>query len=154
MMLVLLSYWTWRIEVLFSGKIHSRGSNTFKFESKAALLTSWFLLKTIAKEIFSYDIKSRWNISGFSDLSCWTIISGNWDLKTKVPQQCKVSRMKLPSYFMEWINLKDVYLNFYKRRVSSHYFFISLRKRVTCLLLMICDMELEDEWFNQNMAVI
>ncbi|XLR35284.1 hypothetical protein HN51_044617, partial [Arachis hypogaea] len=44
------------------------------------------------------------------------IFSGNWDLKTKVPQQCQVSKLKLPPYFMEWINLKDVYLNFYKRR--------------------------------------
>ncbi|KAL5998823.1 hypothetical protein ACLOJK_009771 [Asimina triloba] len=32
---------------------------------------------------------------------------GNWDLKTKVPQQCQVSRIKTPPYFMEWINLKD-----------------------------------------------
>lgn len=27
--------------------------------------------------------------------------------------------MSLPPYFMEWINLKDIYLNFYKRRVST-----------------------------------
>ncbi|EXB75036.1 hypothetical protein L484_012160 [Morus notabilis] len=47
------------------------------------------------------------------------VTCGNWDLKTKVPQQCKVSKMKLPSYFMEWINLKDVYLNFYKRRATG-----------------------------------
>ncbi|XP_008226429.1 PREDICTED: uncharacterized exonuclease domain-containing protein At3g15140 [Prunus mume] len=47
------------------------------------------------------------------------VTCGNWDLKTKVPEQCKVSRMKLPSYFMEWINLKDVYLNFYKRRATG-----------------------------------
>ena len=44
--------------------------------------------------------------------------SGNWDLKTKVPEQCKVSNIKLPPYFMEWINLKDIYLNFYSRRVT------------------------------------
>ncbi|XP_026448423.1 uncharacterized exonuclease domain-containing protein At3g15140-like isoform X2 [Papaver somniferum] len=44
---------------------------------------------------------------------------GNWDLKTKVPQQCKDSSMKLPPYFMEWINLKDIYLNFYKRRATG-----------------------------------
>lgn len=50
---------------------------------------------------------------------CSVFFSGNWDLKTKVPQQCKVSRIKLPGYFMEWINLKDVYLNFYHREVSS-----------------------------------
>lgn len=44
---------------------------------------------------------------------------GNWDLKTKVPQQCKVSKMKMPPYFMEWINLKDIYLNFYDRRATG-----------------------------------
>ncbi|KAL4619728.1 hypothetical protein ACB092_06G101300 [Castanea dentata] len=47
------------------------------------------------------------------------VTCGNWDLKTKVFQQCKVSKMKLPPYFMEWINLKDVYLNFYKRRAAG-----------------------------------
>uniref|UniRef100_A0A0E0LBG0 Exonuclease domain-containing protein n=1 Tax=Oryza punctata TaxID=4537 RepID=A0A0E0LBG0_ORYPU len=45
--------------------------------------------------------------------------SGNWDLKTKVPEQCRVSKIKLPSYFMEWINLKDIYLNFYNRRATG-----------------------------------
>ncbi|KAJ1285972.1 hypothetical protein BS78_03G318100 [Paspalum vaginatum] len=45
------------------------------------------------------------------------VTCGNWDLKTKVPDQCKVSKIKLPTYFMEWINLKDIYLNFYRRRV-------------------------------------
>ncbi|XP_076883138.1 putative exonuclease domain-containing protein At3g15140 [Bidens hawaiensis] len=47
------------------------------------------------------------------------VTCGNWDIKTKIPQQCKVSKMKLPSYFMEWINLKDIYLNFYNRRASG-----------------------------------
>uniref|UniRef100_A0A7N0UBC9 Exonuclease domain-containing protein n=1 Tax=Kalanchoe fedtschenkoi TaxID=63787 RepID=A0A7N0UBC9_KALFE len=47
------------------------------------------------------------------------VTCGNWDLKTKVPQQCKVAKMELPCYFMEWINLKDVYLNFYKRSATG-----------------------------------
>ncbi|EER88337.2 hypothetical protein BDA96_10G168700 [Sorghum bicolor] len=47
------------------------------------------------------------------------VTCGNWDLKTKVPEQCKVSKIKLPSYFMEWINLKDIYLNFYSRRATG-----------------------------------
>ncbi|XP_074343637.1 putative exonuclease domain-containing protein At3g15140 [Apium graveolens] len=47
------------------------------------------------------------------------ITCGNWDIKTKIPEQCKVSRMEVPQYFMEWINIKDIYLNFYKRRASS-----------------------------------
>uniref|UniRef100_A0A1D1XGN0 Putative exonuclease domain-containing protein At3g15140 n=1 Tax=Anthurium amnicola TaxID=1678845 RepID=A0A1D1XGN0_9ARAE len=47
------------------------------------------------------------------------VTCGNWDLKTKIPRQCEDSDMKLPSYFMEWINLKDIYLNFYKRRATG-----------------------------------
>ncbi|KAK7405300.1 hypothetical protein VNO78_06508 [Psophocarpus tetragonolobus] len=47
------------------------------------------------------------------------VTCGNWDLKTKVPQQCEVSKIKLPPYFMEWVNLKDVYLNFYNRRATG-----------------------------------
>ncbi|TVU10695.1 hypothetical protein EJB05_44239, partial [Eragrostis curvula] len=47
------------------------------------------------------------------------VTCGNWDLKTKVPEQCRVSKMKLPTYFMEWINLKDIYLNFYNRRATG-----------------------------------
>ncbi|GER54771.1 ERI1 exoribonuclease 3, partial [Striga asiatica] len=34
---------------------------------------------------------------------------GNWDLKIKVPQQCEVSGMKLAPYFIEWINLEDIW---------------------------------------------
>lgn len=47
------------------------------------------------------------------------VTCGNWDLKTKIPEQCKVSKIKLPTYFMEWINLKDIYLNFYSRRATG-----------------------------------
>ncbi|KAB2095740.1 hypothetical protein ES319_A01G060500v1 [Gossypium barbadense] len=47
------------------------------------------------------------------------VTCGNWDLKTKIPQQCEVSGIKLPPYFMEWINLKDVYLNFYGREARG-----------------------------------
>ncbi|KAH6838073.1 Polynucleotidyl transferase [Perilla frutescens var. hirtella] len=54
------------------------------------------------------------SLNGAAFVTC-----GNWDLKTKVPQQCEVSRMKLPPYFMEWINLKDIYLNFYNRRAPG-----------------------------------
>ncbi|ESQ48462.1 hypothetical protein EUTSA_v100215140mg, partial [Eutrema salsugineum] len=44
---------------------------------------------------------------------------GNWDIKTKIPEQCVVSNINLPQYFMEWINLKDVYLNFYGREARG-----------------------------------
>ncbi|KAJ3692268.1 hypothetical protein LUZ60_012618 [Juncus effusus] len=47
------------------------------------------------------------------------ITCGNWDLKTKVPDQCRVSKIKLPHYFMEWINVKDIFLNFYNKRATG-----------------------------------
>ncbi|KAG9146114.1 hypothetical protein Leryth_015915 [Lithospermum erythrorhizon] len=47
------------------------------------------------------------------------VTCGNWDVKTKIPDQCKLSMVNLPSYFMEWINLKDIFLNFYKRRAPG-----------------------------------
>ncbi|KAK3198831.1 hypothetical protein Dsin_022246 [Dipteronia sinensis] len=47
------------------------------------------------------------------------VTCGNWDLKTKIPSQCNVSKIKLPPYFMEWINLKDVFYNFYKTKKSE-----------------------------------
>ncbi|CAI0440946.1 unnamed protein product [Linum tenue] len=47
------------------------------------------------------------------------VTCGNWDVKTQVPKQCVVSKMKLPPYFNEWINLKDVYLNFYNPKQEA-----------------------------------
>jgi hypothetical protein len=45
-------------------------------------------------------------------------ISGNWDIKTKIPEQCSTSVIELPAYFNEWINIKDIYLNFYRFKVT------------------------------------
>ncbi|KAL0362658.1 UNVERIFIED_CONTAM: putative exonuclease domain-containing protein [Sesamum calycinum] len=65
-------------------------------------------------------IKKLWREEGDGRLNRAAFVTcGNWDLKTKVPQQCEVSRIKLPPYFMEWINLKDIYLNFYERRAPG-----------------------------------
>lgn len=47
------------------------------------------------------------------------VTCGNWDVKTKIPQQCVTSSIKLPPYFWEWINLKDIYLNFYGKRAGG-----------------------------------
>ncbi|KMT13110.1 hypothetical protein BVRB_4g086520 [Beta vulgaris subsp. vulgaris] len=47
------------------------------------------------------------------------VTCGNWDIKTKIPQQCQVCGMEIPPYFMEWINLKDIYLNFYNRKATG-----------------------------------
>lgn len=47
----------------------------------------------------------------FSFVTC-----GNWDIKTQIPRQCAISKFDVPGYFHEWVNLKDVYLNFYKHK--------------------------------------
>lgn len=47
------------------------------------------------------------------------VTCGNWDVKTKIPQQCTTSSTHLPAYFWEWVNLKDIYLNFYKKRAGG-----------------------------------
>ncbi|KAF8110439.1 hypothetical protein N665_0083s0007 [Sinapis alba] len=47
------------------------------------------------------------------------VTCGNWDIKTKIPEQCVVANINLPQYFTEWINLKDVYLNFYEREARG-----------------------------------
>ncbi|KAL2649976.1 hypothetical protein R1flu_018104 [Riccia fluitans] len=47
------------------------------------------------------------------------VTCGNWDIKTKIPEQCVTSDIQLPPYFNEWINLKDIYFNFYKFRASG-----------------------------------
>lgn len=60
------------------------------------------------------------------------VTCGNWDLKTKVPQQCAVSQLKLAAYFHEWINIKDIFLNFYKRRATG---MVTLMKELQIPLL-------------------
>ncbi|KAL1812527.1 hypothetical protein ACET3Z_022592 [Daucus carota] len=44
-----------------------------------------------------------------------------WELgyRAQVPHQCSTAGMELPLYFREWINLKDVYLNFYNRKARG-----------------------------------
>lgn len=44
------------------------------------------------------------------------VTCGNWDIKTQIPKQCSYSGVPVPEYFHQWVNLKDVYLNFYAHR--------------------------------------
>ncbi|KAL8131530.1 putative exonuclease domain-containing protein At3g15140 [Apium graveolens] len=58
------------------------------------------------------------------------VTCGNWDIKTKIPEQYEVAGMKLPFYLMQWINLKDIYLNFYNRKA-------------TCMVLMMTPLNMQ-----------
>jgi ERI1 exoribonuclease 3 len=44
----------------------------------------------------------------FSFVTC-----GNWDIEKQIPKQCSISEITLPEIFNQWINIKDVYLNFF-----------------------------------------
>ncbi|CAI5498007.1 unnamed protein product, partial [Closterium sp. Naga37s-1] len=51
--------------------------------------------------------------------SAIVVTCGNWDVKSKIVEQCRDSQVPVPTYFLHWTNLKDIYLNFYKRKASG-----------------------------------
>lgn len=48
--------------------------------------------------------------NNFAIMTC-----GNWDLKTMLPLQCKLSDIPLPDYAQQWINVKFSFTNVHKR---------------------------------------
>lgn len=105
---------------------------------KTAAFVTWFgsirpllLFKIFVVNMFVPHLYICTPVSSFLDihiiarvkLPCLTVLfylycgSGNWDIKTKIPEQCITSEIDMPAYFNEWINLKDIYFNFYKFRV-------------------------------------
>jgi hypothetical protein len=70
-------------------------------------MTLWLCSSNSADRLFSL-------ISELQPFPC----SGNWDIKTKIVEQCVTSDIEIPPYFKEWINIKDIYLNHYNRNVS------------------------------------
>ncbi|KAL2944419.1 hypothetical protein RDABS01_032766 [Bienertia sinuspersici] len=78
----------------------------------------------VVVEVESKLVNVNYNVEGYGGTQVRgrknqdTKFCGNWDIKTKIPQQCQVCCIQIPPYFMEWINLKDIYLNFYNRRVG------------------------------------
>ncbi|KAM7250767.1 hypothetical protein ACFE04_022650 [Oxalis oulophora] len=63
-------------------------------------------------QLWTKELGGRLNRAAF-------VTCGDWDIKTKIPQQCNDSKIKLPPYFMEWINLKDVYSVFHGMEVRG-----------------------------------
>eukprot|EP01080_Neovahlkampfia_damariscottae_P001887 gene1887-1028_t len=62
------------------------------------------------------DLKFEKNPKGksFAFITC-----GNWDIKTQIPNQCQISDIQIPTHFGEWINIKDVYNSFYKKKITG-----------------------------------
>lgn len=48
------------------------------------------------------------------------VTCGDWDLKTMFPTQLKLSGIKIyPSCFKRWLNIKELFQDFYKTKTSS-----------------------------------
>lgn len=49
------------------------------------------------------------------------VTCGNWDIKSQVPKQCAIARIPVPQWISRWINIKDVFNNFYRssRKVTG-----------------------------------
>ncbi|KAL6570629.1 hypothetical protein OROGR_000179 [Orobanche gracilis] len=103
-----------RINEYISGKYGAFGvDRTITFEEVIGQFENWLRKERDGHiKLWRDDGSGRLHEAAF-------VTCGNWDLKTQVPQQCEVSGMTLPRYFMEWINLKDIYLNFYNRRAPG-----------------------------------
>jgi len=50
-------------------------------------------------------------LKSFAFVTC-----GDWDLKKMMPNQCRQSRIELPTYFSSFVNIKQLYSEFYKRK--------------------------------------
>lgn len=37
------------------------------------------------------------------------VTCGNWDIKTQIPKQCRLSGVPVPEFLTAWINIKDIY---------------------------------------------
>mmetsp|Transcript_41653 Transcript_41653/g.71769 ORF Transcript_41653/g.71769 Transcript_41653/m.71769 type:complete len:176 (+) Transcript_41653:103-630(+) len=37
------------------------------------------------------------------------VTCGDWDLRQMLPAQCKLTETNIPSYFQEWVNIKDIF---------------------------------------------
>jgi inhibitor of KinA sporulation pathway (predicted exonuclease) len=44
---------------------------------------------------------------------CIFVTCGNWDLKKALPLYCKYLNIRVPSYFENWCNIKDIFYQFY-----------------------------------------
>jgi ERI1 exoribonuclease 3 len=81
--------------------------NPIKFEIALPKVDEW-LLKN--------NLQTLKNPKGkpFAFITC-----GDWDIKTQIPNQCQISEISIPDHFGSWINIKEVYNAFYKKKITG-----------------------------------
>jgi inhibitor of KinA sporulation pathway (predicted exonuclease) len=50
------------------------------------------------------------------------ITCGDWDLKTMLPNQCKMSKLSIPEIFNSWCNIKKMYNRHYSEKIRGMHF--------------------------------
>jgi hypothetical protein len=133
--------WFWDTDLKYQG--WRNGSNTCCYSkySSSATLSFWQ-----SHSVWCLCPLPRWKEKEYDLNACCRTASevsntvhfdsGNWDVKTKIPEQCRDSQIQLSPYFNEWINLKDVYYNFYKERVRVNLELRSIKSGMFILLQM------------------
>jgi ERI1 exoribonuclease 3 len=78
---------------------------------------TWFEKAILFKQVldeFEDWIQKEIGSKTFAFVTC-----GNWDIKTQIPHQCTVSELPLKLMWNRWINIKDVFLNFYHKKAPG-----------------------------------
>eukprot|EP01130_Rhizamoeba_saxonica_P005380 TRINITY_DN2153_c0_g1_i10.p1 TRINITY_DN2153_c0_g1~~TRINITY_DN2153_c0_g1_i10.p1 ORF type:complete len:316 (+),score=48.35 TRINITY_DN2153_c0_g1_i10:174-1121(+) len=67
----------------------------------------------------AYNRYSSWlNDHGLLDEHSFAVITcGDWDLKTMLPNQCRLSNMAVPNIFKSWINIKRCFSEYYQTKM-------------------------------------
>lgn len=64
--------------------------------------------------LLQHNLKFEKNPNSESSHSFAFITCGNWDIRTQIPNQYQICKMDLPNHFTRWINVKQVYNDFFK----------------------------------------
>lgn len=65
----------------------------------------------------------------FKEINCAYVSCGDWDLKTMLPEQCKLENIPVPDHIQKRINLKDIFCDateYYPRNLKDMLSFLKL----------------------------
>eukprot|EP01083_Nonionella_stella_P042674 115200_1 len=80
--------------------------------SKSTAISFAEMMPLLRQWLMGFDIVVDAN-GAFVDKNFLCACCGNWDVKTQIPKQCRISRIPLPKYFDRWMNIKDFALGLY-----------------------------------------
>eukprot|EP01080_Neovahlkampfia_damariscottae_P003633 gene3633-6449_t len=70
--------------------------------------------KTLDKVLENFDEWAKKEKLLEKDVKFIFVTCGDWDLNVMLPKQTKLEKLKVPSYFSSWINIKHAFRDYYK----------------------------------------